>query len=58
MGLEVQVVAEMPAEVKDLEQKRSYFNTALAGKSAAGHTFPNELTEDERRAVLEYLKTF
>jgi mono/diheme cytochrome c family protein len=58
MGLEVQEFAEMPAEVKDLEQKRSYFNTALAGKSAAGHTFPNELTEDERRAVLEYLKTF
>ncbi len=58
MGLEVQEFAAMPSEVKDLEQKRSYFNTAIAGKSAAGHNFPNELSEDERQAVLEYLKTF
>ena len=26
-------------------------------KSAAGHTFPDELSPDEKRAVLEYLKT-
>jgi hypothetical protein len=27
------------------------------GKSAAGHTFPDKLSPDEKRAVLEYLKT-
>ena len=27
------------------------------GKSAAGHLYPDALDEDEKRAVLEYLKT-
>jgi hypothetical protein len=47
----------LPKEVKDPEQKRTYFETRLTGKSAAGHRFPNELSEEEKRAVLEYLKT-
>ncbi len=37
--------------------RRSYFDTRKPGKSAAGHDFPDELTEDEKTAVLEYLKT-
>lgn len=27
------------------------------GKSSGGHLFPDKLTEDEKQAVLEYLKT-
>ncbi len=57
LGLDVQELSAMPDEIKDPDEKRRYFNTAIAGKSAAGHNFPDELTEDERRAVLEYLKT-
>src|SRR5205814_1863762 len=38
-------------------QLRHYFDTRGFGKSAAGHTFPDALDEDEKRAVLEYLKT-
>ncbi|MGD9724306.1 MAG: hypothetical protein AB7O59_24135 [Pirellulales bacterium] len=57
VGLEVATFDALPADVKQPEQKRRYFNTRLTGKSAAGHLFPNELSDDEKRAVLEYLKT-
>ena len=33
------------------------FDTRVAGKSAGGHDFPESLSEAQRRAVLEYLKT-
>lgn len=33
------------------------FNTALPGNSNAGHRYGTGLSEDERRALLEYLKT-
>ncbi len=56
-GLEVTTFEKLPAEVTDPEDKRRYFDTRLKGKSAAGHLFPGELTPEERRAVLEYLKT-
>ena len=57
VGLEVSEFARRPAEVKLPEDRRRYFETQMKGKSAAGHTFPDELSEDEKRAVLEYLKT-
>ncbi|MBS0261708.1 MAG: c-type cytochrome [Planctomycetes bacterium] len=57
VGLEVKVSDQVPAEAKSAAEQREYFNTRRPGKSAAGHTFPNSLTEDEKRAVLEYLKT-
>ena len=57
VGLEVSTFEKLPETVKVAEDKRRYFDTSLAGKSAAGHTFPDELTEEEKTAVLEYLKT-
>jgi hypothetical protein len=57
VGLEVTEFDKRPAEVKEPEDKRRYFETRLSGKSAAGHQFPDELTDDEKQAVLEYLKT-
>jgi cytochrome c5 len=57
VGLEVKEFAELPGEAKSADDKRKYFNTALPGKSAAGHDFPNALSEDERTALLEYLKS-
>lgn len=57
VGLEVTTFENMPTEVESAAQKREYFNTKLFGKSAAGHHFPDVLTEDEKAAVLEYLKT-
>lgn len=37
--------------------RREYYHTGDFGKSAAGHEFPNQLSEEEKQAVLEYLKT-
>ncbi len=57
VGIEVEEFSAVPESVKAIAHKRRYFDAALFGKSAAGHTFPEKLTEDEKRAVLEYLKT-
>ncbi|MGD9644407.1 MAG: cytochrome c [Pirellulales bacterium] len=57
VGLEVSEFESLPAVVRRADDKRRYFNTRLSGKSAAGHSFPEQLSEDEKQAVLEYLKT-
>lgn len=57
VGLEISEFAEMPSDVVSAAARRRYFDTRRFGKSAAGHLFPDELSEDERLAVLEYLKT-
>lgn len=56
-GLEVQEFPQMPEEIDTAAEKRTYFDTRASGKSAAGHDFPAKLTEREKQAVLEYLKT-
>lgn len=57
VGLEVAEFAELPGDVKTPRTARAFFNTQESGKSAAGHRFPETLSESERNAVLEYLKT-
>jgi hypothetical protein len=57
LGLEVSEFDAVPEDVEITADRRRYFDTRLTGKSAAGHEFPDVLTEDEKRAVLEYLKT-
>jgi len=57
IGLEVTAVDEIPAELTDPRVRRTFFDSRLFGKSNAGHLFPSELAEDEKQAVLEYLKT-
>jgi mono/diheme cytochrome c family protein len=42
---------------KDRAERVRIYDTSLPGYSNEGHTFGDALTEDERRAVLEYLKT-
>lgn len=56
IGLEVETFDRLPTALGTRETRR-YFDTTKPGKSAAGHDYPAELTEDEKRAVLEYLKT-
>lgn len=56
VGLEVTEFDELPSGVEGAEARR-YFNTGLKSKSASGHLFPNELSETEKQAVIEYLKT-
>ncbi len=56
IGLQVEELTEMPRELTQ-RQRRWYFNTRDFGKGNQGHDFANVLTESEKRAVLEYLKT-
>lgn len=56
VGLAVDELNEVPTKLT-AEQRREYFDTSAFGKNAAGHDFPARLTEAEKDAVLEYLKT-
>ncbi|MCA9004998.1 MAG: c-type cytochrome [Planctomycetaceae bacterium] len=56
VGLEVQTFSKMPAGLSTM-QKRLYFDTSQFGKSAKGHDYPDALTQEQKKAVLEYLKT-
>ena len=38
-------------------ERRKVYDTTLPGRSNGGHTFGDKLTEEERAAVIEYLKT-
>lgn len=55
-GFAVETRDAVPAGL-DGDARRRWFDTRLPGKSADGHRFPDALSEDEKRAVLEYLKT-
>ena len=57
VGLTTKVELKVPFTELDAAIRRSYFDTSRFGKSNSGHDYPAELTDTERRAVLEYLKT-
>ena len=57
VGLEVEEFNALPESAKAAYERRSHFDTAKSGKSAAGHTFPDSLTESDKQSLLEYLKT-
>lgn len=58
VGPEIEVFDALPeAATKSKSVRREYFDTKAFGKSAAGHDFVEELTDAEKTAVLEYLKT-
>jgi mono/diheme cytochrome c family protein len=57
VGLEVEELTELPPGRLRSSDRRTFFDTRKPGKSAAGHDFPDALAEDEKTAVLEYLKT-
>ena len=48
-----------PAAMKKLRpvERRRVYNTRLPGQSNAGHTYGDHLTDPQRRAIIEYLKT-
>jgi hypothetical protein len=57
VGLEVFEFTTLPEEAKTTYERRSHFDTTKPGKSNAGHTFPDALTEPKKQSLLEYLKT-
>ncbi|CAL1239855.1 hypothetical protein [Candidatus Methylocalor cossyra] len=42
---------------RDARERKAIYDTTLPGHSNAGHLYGDRLTEEERKAVLEYLKT-
>lgn len=57
VGLEVEEFGQVPDSAASAAEKRQYFDTRQTGKGGGGHEFPNELSEAEKIAVLEYLKS-
>jgi mono/diheme cytochrome c family protein len=56
VGVTVERLEAVPRVMSDAE-RRWYFDSALPGKGHQGHDFGDILTDTERNAVLEYLKT-
>jgi len=58
LGWKVEVLKQAP-EVGKLPaiEARKIYDTSKSGRGNGGHTFGDELTEEERMAVIEYLKT-
>ena len=56
IGMTIEALDTVPASAKSARTRRRYFDTSRPGKSAAGHLFPDKLTEAQKRAVLEFLK--
>ena len=57
IGLAIEELKAAPRGLADVSARREVFDTSQRGKSAAGHEYPDALTEEEKLAVLEYLKT-
>ncbi|MBD2858881.1 thrombospondin type 3 repeat-containing protein [Spongiibacter sp. KMU-158] len=50
-------VTNPPVLTKQDIEARKIYNTGMHSQSNAGHTFTNVLTDTERKAIIEYLKT-
>ena len=57
LGWRVQVLERGPDPSLPPFEQRKVYDTTKPGRGNGGHTFGDELTEEERRAVIEYLKT-
>lgn len=56
VGWKVQVLRETPPNLSVREQRKIY-DTTQSGRNNGGHTFGDDLSDADRRAVIEYLKT-
>ena len=58
LGWKVQVLDKIPAaETLSPLQRRKFYDTRKSGRGNQGHTYGDHLTDAERMAVIEYLKT-
>jgi mono/diheme cytochrome c family protein len=57
LGWKVQVLDRGPGDDVPGYERRKVYDTTQPGRSNGGHTFGDDLTDVERRAVIEYLKT-
>ncbi len=57
LGLKITVLEKGPAPGLSGYERRKIYDTTQPGRGNGGHTFGDKFTEDERMAVIEYLKT-
>jgi mono/diheme cytochrome c family protein len=57
IGWKVMELREPPSENLPAIERRKIYDTTKPGRSNAGHTYGDELTDEDRWAVIEYLKT-
>ena len=57
VGWKVTELASPPGPDVPAIERRKVYDTTQSGRSNAGHTYGDALTDAERRAVVEYLKT-
>ena len=57
LGWKLAALDEPPDPGLPAIERRKIFDTTQPGRSNSGHPFGDKLTEDERMAVIEYLKT-
>ena len=57
VGWKITELKEPPSEKLPAIERRKVYDSSKSGRSNAGHIFGDDLTDDERWAVIEYLKT-
>ena len=57
VGFTVETFDKKPTPVQDVAKNRSVFDTRIEGKGNQGHSYGENLDNQEKIAVLEYLKT-
>jgi mono/diheme cytochrome c family protein len=57
VGWKVQTLDKAPDASLPAHERRQVYDTSQPGRGNQGHTFGDDLTEEQRRAVIEYLKT-
>jgi hypothetical protein len=57
LGWKVQLLEQPTENTLSAYERRRIYDTSLPGRSNRGHPFGDDLTEAERMAVIEYLKT-
>ena len=57
VGWKITELKEPPSDKLPAIERRRVYDTTKPGRSNAGHTFGDALTDEERAAVVEYLKT-
>ena len=57
LGWKVTVLKHGPDAALPAIERRKVYDTTQPGRGNGGHTFGDDLSEEQRRAVIEYLKT-
>jgi hypothetical protein len=57
IGWKITELKEPPSDKLPAIERRKVYDTSKPGRGNAGHTYGDKLSEEERSAVIEYLKT-